>query len=112
MTFDPEANAAMWAHLPVDLRDCDVTAVQVVGPRSVRVTHRDGTSAVHDYEPEHFRNAFAPQRDPAVFATARVVDGAPQGLRPRGAARAADFAHTRASFTRTSHSRHVPGRSR
>lgn len=75
MTFDAEANAEMWSHMPTDLRDTAVTAVEVVGPHSVRVTHRDGTSGVHEYNPSEFRNALAPLRDPAVFATATVVDG-------------------------------------
>ncbi|MGB5111189.1 MAG: hypothetical protein WBO08_06030 [Mycobacterium sp.] len=74
-TFDPDANAAMWTHMPADLRDTAVVAVEVVGPHQVRVTHRDGTTGVHTYAPEDFRGIFTPLRDPAVFATATVVDG-------------------------------------
>lgn len=77
--YDPDANAEMWAQLPADLRDTAVVAVAVTGPHSVRVVHRDGTSAVHDYAPERFRNALAPLADPAVFATAQVVDGGTLG---------------------------------
>lgn len=74
-TIDPDANAVMWSHMPADLRDTNVVAVEVVGPHQVRVTHRDGTSGVHEYNPSEFRNALAPLRDPQVFATAQVVDG-------------------------------------
>lgn len=71
---DPDANARMWSHMPADLRDTAVTAIQVVGPHQVRVTHRDGTVGVHTYDPERFRNALAPLQDPQVFATATVVE--------------------------------------
>lgn len=74
MNVDRDANAAMWAALP-DWPAWEVTAVEVVGPLRVRVTHRDGTAAVHGYTPEHFTNALAPLRHPAVFATAAVLDG-------------------------------------
>ena len=63
------------AHLPADLRDTAVTAVEVVSPHRVRVTHRDGTSAIHVFEPASFRGDFTALRDPRVFATAQVVDG-------------------------------------
>lgn len=62
-------------YLPEDLRDTDVVGVAVVAPFEIRVTHRDGTSAVHVFEPGKFRGVFAPLRDPEVFATAGIVDG-------------------------------------
>lgn len=62
-------------HLPRNLRDCDVVEVEVVGPFRVRVTHRDGTAAVHRFDPSDFRGDFAALRDAAMFATAQVVDG-------------------------------------
>lgn len=73
-SHNPDANAEMWSHMPADLRDTSVTAVKVVGPHSVRVTHRDGTTGVHTYDPDKFRNALAPLRDPTMFATAQVVE--------------------------------------
>jgi hypothetical protein len=63
------------SHLPVDLRDTDVVSVEVTAPFRVRVTHRDGTVVVHLFDPEQFRGDFAELRDPAVFATAQVIDG-------------------------------------
>lgn len=72
--FDPDANAAMWSHLP-PWPAYKVVAVEVVGPHQVRVTHEDGTSAVHAYAPDDFRGDFTALRRPEVFATAQVVDG-------------------------------------
>lgn len=66
---------SLHAHLPRDLRDTDVTAVEVVGDFRVRATHRDGTEAVHVFEPEEFAGIAEPLRDPAAFATAGVIDG-------------------------------------
>lgn len=60
--------------LPVNLSDTDVTSVEMTGPFRVRVTHRDGTSAVHRFDPRDFRGDFTTLRDPAVFATAAVID--------------------------------------
>ncbi|RDH13748.1 DUF2442 domain-containing protein [Tsukamurella pulmonis] len=61
---------------PRDLRDCEVVSVQVTGPHRVRVTHRDGTSAVHIFKPGDFGRAdFVALDDPTVFATAQVIDG-------------------------------------
>ncbi|SKM40107.1 Protein of uncharacterised function (DUF2442) [Mycobacteroides abscessus subsp. abscessus] len=52
-----------------------MTAVEVTAPFRVRVTHRDGTEAVHVFEPEEFAGSAEPLRDPAAFATAGVIDG-------------------------------------
>lgn len=61
---------------PQDLRDSDVVAVQVTGPHRVRVVHRDGTSAVHVFQPGDFGTSdFQRLDDPEVFATAEVIDG-------------------------------------
>lgn len=61
---------------PADLRDTDVVAVEVTGPHRVRVTHCDGTSAVHIFRPGDFGTSdFVALDDPAVFATAQVIDG-------------------------------------
>lgn len=68
-------NAEVWAAVPADLRDIDVVAVAVIGLFQVRVTHRDGTVGVHDFDPDEFVNDFVPLRDPATFATAQLVDG-------------------------------------
>lgn len=72
--FDAAANAEMWAQLP-PWPAWKVTDVAVVGPFQVRVTHADGTSAVHTFNPEDFRGDFVAIADPAVFATAAVVEG-------------------------------------
>lgn len=77
--FDPEANAQMWSRLPKNLSDTRVVAVEVTGPHQVRVTHADGTTGVHDYAPEDFKNDLAALRDPATFATAQVVEGGTLG---------------------------------
>lgn len=61
-------------HLPVNLTDTDVTSVEVTGPFRVRVTHRDGTTAVHRFDPRDFRGDFTMLSDPTVFATAAVID--------------------------------------
>lgn len=39
------------SNLPKNLVDTDVTSVEVTGPFRVRVTHRGGTSAVHQFHP-------------------------------------------------------------
>lgn len=61
------------SHLPGDLRDTDVTSVEVTAPFRVRVTHRDGTTEVHRFEPQEFTGIAEPLRDPTVFATAEVT---------------------------------------
>lgn len=63
------------SHLPRDLRDTDVVSVEVTAPWKVRVTHRDGTAAVHVFDPEQFHGDFVELRDPQRFTTATVVDG-------------------------------------
>lgn len=63
------------SHLPMNLADTDVIGVEVTGTFKVRVTHRDGTGAVHAFDPEEFGGDFTTLRDPAKFATARVIDG-------------------------------------
>ncbi|CPR93887.1 hypothetical protein PP568_06670 [Mycobacteroides abscessus] len=65
----------LFDHLPKNLRDTDVVAVEVVAPFKVRVTHRDGTRAVHVFDPEDFRGDYEAIGTPAVFATAQAVDG-------------------------------------
>ncbi|MBU8820427.1 hypothetical protein KL864_31620 [Mycolicibacterium goodii] len=57
-------------HLPDDLQDTDVVTVEVTGTFRVRVTHRDGTSAVHRFRPEEFTGIAELLRNSAVFATA------------------------------------------
>ncbi|UEA81622.1 hypothetical protein [Tsukamurella paurometabola] len=50
--------------------------MQVTGPHRVRVTHRDGTSAVHVFQPGAFGvHDFVSLDDPVVFANATVIDG-------------------------------------
>lgn len=70
---------SLQSHLPADLRDADVTAVEVLPGFRVRVTHRDGTSAVHLFDPSDFHGDYAALRDSATFATAQVVDGGTLG---------------------------------
>ncbi|WP_017205603.1 hypothetical protein [Mycobacteroides abscessus] len=60
-------------HLPGDLRDTDVVAVEVTAPFRVRVIHRDGTSAVHRFDAEEFTGIAEPLRKSEVFATAAVI---------------------------------------
>lgn len=62
-------------HLPRDLRDTDVVAVAVLPDFRVRVTHRDGTSVVHRFDPADFHGDFIELRDPATFATVQPIDG-------------------------------------
>lgn len=62
-------------HLPGDLRDADVVEVEVVGEYEVRVVHRDGASAVHVFQAPELNGIAEPLRNPAVFATAAVIDG-------------------------------------
>jgi hypothetical protein len=64
-------------HLPKNLRDTDVVEVRVVAPGEVLVRHRDGTSAVHRFDPAEFGSGdyAAIGQDPSVFATAQIVDG-------------------------------------
>lgn len=81
-------------HLPRDLRDTDVVAVAVLPDFRVRVTHRDGTSVVHRFDPADFHGDFIELQQPKVFATARVVDGGTLGWElPNGLVydRGADF---------------------
>lgn len=66
---------SVFDHLPKNGHDTDVLAVEVVGEFRVRVTHRDGTSAVHRFDPEDFRGDYATIGTEAVFATATIVDG-------------------------------------
>ncbi|MGV0633877.1 hypothetical protein ABQE69_10695 [Mycolicibacillus trivialis] len=61
------------SNLPKNLVDTDVISVEVTGPFRVRVTHRDGTTAVHRFDPRDFRGDFTALRDPAVFAAAAVI---------------------------------------
>lgn len=68
-------SSGVHSHLPKNLTDTDVVAVEVTAPFRVRVTHRDGTSAVHRFDPQEFTGIAEPLRDSAVFATARVLDG-------------------------------------
>lgn len=63
------------SHLPQNLTDTDVVSVEVTGPFRVRVTHRDGTTAVHVFDPGDFRGDFVELRDPERFATAQVAEG-------------------------------------
>lgn len=68
-------NGDVHSHLPTDLADTDVVSVEVTGPFRVRVKHRDGTTAVHVFDPAEFGGDFTELRDPDRFATAQVVDG-------------------------------------
>ncbi|MBN7371079.1 DUF2442 domain-containing protein [Mycobacteroides abscessus] len=63
------------SHLPRDLRDTDVISVEALPGFRVRVTHRDGTSAVHLFDPEEFTGVAEPLRNSEVFTTAQIVDG-------------------------------------
>lgn len=60
-------------HLPKNLTDTDVVAVEVTAPFRVRVTHRDGTSAVHVFAPMDLTGIAEPLRNSKVFATAAVI---------------------------------------
>ncbi|RIS02729.1 hypothetical protein D2E70_16110 [Mycobacteroides abscessus] len=68
---------AVHEHLPVNLTDTDVISVEVTGPFRVRVTHRDGTSAVHVFDPGEFTGVAEPLRNSAVFAAAAVIGHCP-----------------------------------
>lgn len=84
---EPELRAGPVAgRFPENLADTDVTAVEVTGPHRVRVRHRDGTSAVHLFRPGDFGTSdFAALDDPAVFATAQMVEPANLGwILPNG----------------------------
>lgn len=70
--------------LPRDLRDSDVTEVEVLPDFRVSVTHRDGTSAVHVFDLGDFRGDSIELRQPEVFATAQVVDGTLGWVLPSG----------------------------
>lgn len=57
------------------MTDTNVVAVKVAGPHQVRVTHADGVSAVHGFDPDHMGRHLAKLADPAAFATAQILDG-------------------------------------
>lgn len=62
-------------HLPADVANTDVVSVEVTRPFKVRVTHRDGTSAVHIFRPSDFgTGTSAVLGTEAGFATAQVVE--------------------------------------
>lgn len=72
---DAMSERGVHRHLPRDLRDTDVVAVAVLPDFRVRVTHRDGTSVVHRFDPADFHGDFIELRDPATFATVQPIDG-------------------------------------
>jgi hypothetical protein len=53
----------------------DVTGVQVLNDRSLRVQFRDGATGVVSFEPSFFSGVFTPLRDVEQFRKVQVIDG-------------------------------------
>lgn len=54
----------------------NVVKVEVVGPLTLRVQHRDGVSGNVRFEPSHLRGVFECLKDPAYFAQVGIAHGA------------------------------------
>lgn len=56
--------------------DTSVASVRVIGPLTLWVDHEDGVKGTVRFEPSALTGAFAPLRDPAMFARVFVEGGA------------------------------------
>lgn len=54
----------------------NVVKVEVVGPLTLKVQHRDGVEGTVRFEESHLRGVFEKLRDPAYFAQVGIAHGA------------------------------------